>query len=199
LTISLSGLKPSDCYLLSVSSEQDVRMILYVKLRFWIVFYSICMVKCYVRPCKLTRKTHLLTDPNFEKSVIFDVTIPEEFRKAFLNLLLEKEGAEAQKEKAEALKEKAEAKKETADARLDTADAIKTLEKLSIENSLLAPRAVIEFIEIFVIAKAYNICGSREQKWKRSSGTLILGEIFSVAYRKRTHSGKKILKDLLGE
>jgi hypothetical protein len=79
--------------------------------------------------------------------------------------------AEAQRGKAEAQIEKAQketayARLETADARRETADAIETLQKLSIENSLLAPRAVIEFVEIFVIAKAYNISGSREQKWE---------------------------------
>jgi hypothetical protein len=121
-----------------------------------------------------------------DKDIIFDMTIPEKFRIAYYEKMIQNEAKDkeilmAQKEKDMVIAQKdkeiliaqkdketeiEKAKKEKAIVEKELVESITLINTLNRENSLMAPRAVIEFVETFVFSK-YGVKGTnRVEKWE---------------------------------
>jgi len=157
----------------------------------------------------LTRKTqcplsthHKLTT----KEIVFDTTIREDVRAAYLELFEAKERAEKDKERAEKEKEKERADKEKERADKERADkekavlakelseTITIVKEITRQNTLMAPRAVIEFVETFVFDK-YNIPKDKDRalRWKHFFREADIGKaMFSCLCERNTLWSKNI-------
>jgi hypothetical protein len=86
-----------------------------------------------------------------------DQSIPQDLKDIILNLLLQ--NSQAEKETANESAERFKAEKETA-------KLLSSLNDMSRDNQLMAPRAVIEYVVVFVMPQ-YNISGTnRILKWE---------------------------------
>jgi hypothetical protein len=154
------------------------------------------MVNSFWLKCSRSPKL-LLLGLEYDTDFIFNVNIPEDARKSYyekcvqcLNLeknekiaIAEKETETAKKETETAKKEIETAKKETETAKREKTEVEKALsqqlhniQEITRDNSLMAPRAVIEFVETFVFNK-YNVSGSsRSAKWEKFFTDVSIGQ-----------------------
>ena len=121
----------------------------------------------------ILRNNKLLSTINndFVNEMIFSEEIPLHYRKAILSLQqdIEKERKALKEKEVEierALKEVEKALKEKEIERAEKTEVVNILSRMNQENTMLAPRAIIEYVESFVMP-AYKIVGnSRKEKWK---------------------------------
>lgn len=112
------------------------------------------------RGVKLSKKT--VAARLSPRDIIFDDKLPLEVRQTFYDIEKTKYKAEMEKDKAEETTRAIKAEK----AALEFSNA---LEKLVADNSLLAPRAFVEFVETSVMAAFPNLINNtmpRESKWE---------------------------------
>jgi len=101
--------------------------------------------------------------------VVFDKSIPDHVKKSYLEMFQRAERAEKEKEKERAEKEKVQR---------DLDQALSTIEKLNRDNSLMAPRAIIEYVEIFIFTKYASFPKTRDrvQKWEHFFKNIDVGQ-----------------------
>jgi hypothetical protein len=108
--------------------------------------------------------------------VVFDKSIPDHVKQSYLELFQRAERAEKEKEKERAETEKQRAEKAVVQRDLD--QALSTIEKVNRDNSLMAPRAIIEYVEIFIFSKyaSFPKTKDRVQKWEHFFKNIDVGQ-----------------------
>ena len=147
------------------------------------------MVNSFWLKCSRSPKL-LLLSLEYDTDFIFNVNIPEDVRKSYfekcvqcLNLnekiavaIAEKETETAKKETETAKKETETAKREKTEVEKALSQQLYNIQEITRDNSLMAPRAVIEFVETFVFNK-YNVSGSsRSAKWEKFFTDVSIGQ-----------------------
>ena len=172
------------CYglLVSPSESSSPDRIMFSKLHLLFIFCSACMVNSFWQKCSRSPKL-LLLSLEYDTDFIFNVNIPEDVRKSYfekcvqcLNLNEKIAVAIAEKETETAKKETETAKREKTEVEKALSQQLYNIQEITRDNSLMAPRAVIEFVETFVFNK-YNVSGSsRSAKWEKFFTDVSIGQ-----------------------